>query len=152
MAMRLFATRMPISSPISLTVLTKRAAVRSIFSRTRAAVDSIVSEAQSRRLSPSVTVRMSRCSISVMRTVCRISACVYSIKISGRGLTRIDTNALGKILIRVYPRSSAAEFFAVVSSHNLTQYEQDYENNEQSDGHQHKTQTGIIVSFFEHHA
>ena len=40
--------------------------------------------AQSRRLRPSVTVRTSRCSISVIATVCRISACVYSIRQSFR--------------------------------------------------------------------
>ena len=41
---------------------------------TRPQVFGIDSETQSRRLKPSVTVRMSRCSISVIRTVCRISA------------------------------------------------------------------------------
>src|SRR6266478_4329536 len=60
------------------------AATLSIFSRTRTAVFSIESVAQSSRLKPSVTVRMSRCSISVMRTVCRISAWEYSMIISYR--------------------------------------------------------------------
>ena len=79
-AIRLFAIRMPISSPIWSTVLTKSTATRSIFSRTRSAVLPTDSVAQSRKLNPSVTVRMSRCSISVMRTVSRISAWLYSIK------------------------------------------------------------------------
>ena len=79
-AMRLFAIRMPISSPIWSTVLTKSTATRSIFSRTRSAVLPTDSVAQSRKLNPSVTVRMSRCSISVMRMVSRISAWLYSME------------------------------------------------------------------------
>ena len=45
-----------------------------------AAVSGRVARTQSRRESPSVTVRTSRCSISVIRTVCKISACEYSIE------------------------------------------------------------------------
>src|SRR5436305_5357467 len=81
--MRLFAMRSPNSSPISLTTGTRRAAVRSSFSRTASAVSRTEARTQSRSERPSVTVRTSKCSISVMRTVCKISACVYSINARG---------------------------------------------------------------------
>src|SRR6266851_10485036 len=78
-AILLLAILMPISSPISSTVSTSRAATLLILSPARWATPAIESALQSRRLRPSVTVRTSRCSISVMATVCRISACEYSI-------------------------------------------------------------------------
>src|SRR5690349_21099370 len=80
--MRLLATRMPNSSPISSTVFTSRDATRRIFSAARPAIADIESLLQSSRFRPSVTVRTSRCSISVMATVCRISAWVYSIRLA----------------------------------------------------------------------
>src|ERR1041385_4662802 len=81
-AIRLLATRIPNSSPISSRVFTRRAATRRIFSPAFCAMLGMESLLQSSKLSPSVTVRTSRCSISVMATVCRISAWVYSIRLA----------------------------------------------------------------------
>src|ERR1051326_1221091 len=81
-AIRLWATRIPNSSPISSTAGTRRAATRRIFSPAFWAMVEMESLLQSSRLRPSVTVRTSRCSISVMATVCRISAWVYSIRLA----------------------------------------------------------------------
>src|SRR5262249_55103110 len=143
--MRLLATRIPISSPISFTVLTKRAAVRSIFSCTRWAVVSIESVAQSRRLKPSVTVRISRCSISVMRTVCRISAWVYSIKTEVR-------NQRSEVRSQKSSGIPASDLRSLTSglSHDFAEYEQDHENDEQAQRHEHEPQTGVVGSLFEH--
>src|ERR1044072_3790592 len=79
---RLFATLIPNSSPISSTVCTSRDATRRIFSPAFCAVAVIESLVQSSRLRPSVTVRTSRCSISVIATVCRISVWVYPIRLA----------------------------------------------------------------------
>src|SRR2546423_2019333 len=118
--MRLFAMRSPNSSPISLTTGTRRAAVRSIFSRTASAVSRMEARTQSRSDRPSVTVRTSRCSISVMRTVCKISAWVYSILARG-GL----------------PEDGRA------------QEEEEEEEHEQHRGHDDEAQARIVRRLFE---
>src|ERR1041384_6127357 len=180
-AIRLLAMRMPISSPISLTVLTSRAAESSIFFRTRCAVVSTETDTQARSLKPRVTVRMSRCSISVMRTVCRISAWVYSIRLAtkaqrqrdiSRRLTRIyadeDTQINKQMGMQQFISASigvparpiqdflralcvsVADFFLRLA-HYFAEHEQNHEQNKQSQRYQDEAQTGIVMSFFEHH-
>src|ERR1044072_7427453 len=82
MEIRLFATLIPNCSPISSTVGTSRAATARTLSPAFCATPDIESLVQSSRLRPRVTVRTSRCSISVIATVCRISAWVYSIRLA----------------------------------------------------------------------
>ena len=81
-AARLVETVDAIGDEMGIRVANKRISITPaslIAGAARSAVRSIDSSAQSCSERPSVTVRTSRCSISVIRTVCRISACVYSI-------------------------------------------------------------------------
>src|SRR5437764_11229206 len=101
------------------------------------------SVAQSRKLNPRVTVRMSRCSISVMRTVSRISDWVYSIKTEVGG----QKSAIGLCLLTSDLRSLTSAFL----SHYFAEHQEDDEYDEQGQGHEHKAETWIVRSFLEHY-